>query len=68
MKIDRFNYEEFFLLYVDNELSAAERKQVEAFVEQHPDLEEELMMLKQSQLKPDTSVILVSLLFISASV
>jgi len=58
MNINRYNYEEFFLLYIDNELSAAERRQVEAFVQKNPDLEEELMMLKQSQLKPDTSFVL----------
>jgi len=58
MNINRYNYEEFFLLYVDNELSAAERRQVEVFVQENPDLEEELMMLKQSQLKPDTSFVL----------
>ena len=58
MNINRYNYEEFFLLYVDNELSAAERRQVEVFVQKNPDLEEELMMLKQSQLKADTSFIL----------
>ncbi len=58
VSINRYNYEEYFLLYVDNELSAAECKQVEAFVQENPDLEEELMMLKQSQLKPDTSLVL----------
>jgi len=56
MNINRYNYEEFFLLYVDNELGAEERRQVEVFVQENPDLEEELMMLKQSQLKPDTSL------------
>ena len=58
VSINRYNYEEYFLLYVDNELSAAERKQVETFVAENPDLEEELMMLKQSQLKPDVSLVL----------
>jgi hypothetical protein len=58
MNINRYNYEEYFLLYVDNELSAEERKQVETFVEANPDLEEELTMLKQSQLRPDTSLVL----------
>jgi hypothetical protein len=58
VSINRYNYEEYFLLYVDNELSASERKQVESFVQENPDLEEELMMLKQSQLKPDTSLVL----------
>jgi hypothetical protein len=58
MNINRYNYEEYFLLYLDNELSASERRAVEAFVEQHPDLEEELSILKQSLLKPDASVVM----------
>jgi hypothetical protein len=58
MNIDRYNYEEFFLLYIDNELNPAERRAVEAFVQENPDLEEELTMLKQSLLKPDESVVL----------
>ena len=58
MNINRYNYEEYFLLYVDDELHANERREVEAFVEQHPDLEEELAMLKQSTLKADASVVM----------
>jgi hypothetical protein len=54
--ITRQNYEEYFLLYIDHELNAAERKAVEVFVEQHPDLAEELVMLQQSVLKPDKQV------------
>ena len=52
--ITRDNYEEFFLLYTDNELSAAERHEVERFVADHPDLREEWEALLQCRLSPDT--------------
>ena len=51
MTIDRHNYESYFLLYVDNELSAADRMAVDEFVRQNPDLDKELRMLKQSVLQ-----------------
>jgi anti-sigma factor RsiW len=56
MNINRYNYEEFFLLYVDNELTKAERDEVDAFVHDNPDLEEELRMLRQSMLRPDAAI------------
>lgn len=52
--ITRDNYEEFFLLYTDNELSAADAHAVERFVADHPDLREELEALLQCKLSPDT--------------
>ena len=57
MKIDRHNYEEYFLLYIDNELGVEEKKQVELFVKENPDLEEELLMLQQSRLIPDNAIV-----------
>jgi len=51
--ITRNNYEEFFLLYGDNELSPADRQAVERFVEAHPDLKEEWELLLQCRIDPD---------------
>jgi hypothetical protein len=57
MNINHNNYEEYFILYMDNELGADERRMVEAFVQQHPDLKEELDLLLQYKLEPDNSVV-----------
>lgn len=57
MHIDRYNYETFFLLYTDNELSMADRQAVEAFVQQNPDLVPELEMLQQYIFTPDPQVV-----------
>jgi hypothetical protein len=56
MNINRHNYETFFLLYIDHELSVVERKAVDEFVQANPDLEEELVMLQQSILPTDRIV------------
>ena len=57
MKITRHNYEEYFILYLDNELSSEDRRQVELFVQDNPDLKTELDLLNQSQLVPDTAIV-----------
>jgi hypothetical protein len=57
MKIDRHNYEEYFLLYIDKELTVEQMRQVELFVMDNPDLEEELVMLRHSRLIPDDSIV-----------
>jgi anti-sigma factor RsiW len=57
MTINRHNYEEFFVLYLDNELSSGDRRQVELFVQQHPDLGEELQLLEQTRLELDPTVV-----------
>jgi hypothetical protein len=55
--ITRDNYEEYFVMYIDDELNGAARKAVEEFVQQNPDLEEELVMLQQSILRPDERIV-----------
>ncbi len=57
MNINRHNYEEYFILYIDNELSSDERSMVETFVQNHPDLKEELDILLQYKLVPDSSIV-----------
>lgn len=55
--INRHNYEEFFLLYADKELSAEERIAVELFVEQNSDLSTEFEMINQSILSTDEHIL-----------
>jgi hypothetical protein len=55
--ITRDNYEAYFVMYVDDELNAMERRAVEQFIQQHPDLEEELVMLQQSVLRADEGIV-----------
>src|SRR5690349_12472735 len=57
MKINRHNYEEFFILYMDNELNADQRRAVEDFVSNHPDLKEELDTLLQYKMTPDETIV-----------
>lgn len=68
MNINLHNYETFFLMYVDNELSAAEREMVEAFVGQYPYLQEELDILQDTVLEMGEAISLdKSSLFRSAA-
>ena len=50
MMLNRDNYEMYFLLYIDNELDAVQRGEVESFIEQHPDLAIELTDLQNTLL------------------
>jgi len=47
------NYEAFFLLYVDNELTELEKQEVEAFVKSNPTLSVEFDSIKQTKLQPE---------------
>lgn len=49
------NYEEYMLLYADGELNEAEEKALLAFVEQHPQLKEELKLYAVAKVVPDTT-------------
>lgn len=51
--INETNYQEYFLLYIDNELSKTKREEVEKYVLQHPKLQDEFTTLKQSVLTPE---------------
>lgn len=64
MDINRNNYEDFFLLYADNELSKTERKVVEIFVQENPDLKEEFSMWKLSINIPDEDLKLLDKSFL----
>src|SRR5579872_5219963 len=55
--ITKENYEEYFLLYIDNELSPAARGAVEKFVEENPQLQEEWEALLQCRVDADRHVV-----------
>lgn len=52
MKIDRNNYEEFFIDYLDGNLDETQIIMLEEFLRQHPDLREELEGLEKIQILP----------------
>ncbi len=53
MKINNQNYESYFLLYVDNELSTAEQKEVELFIQKNPAYAKELNSIKLAVLEAE---------------
>jgi hypothetical protein len=57
--INLLNYETFFLLYADGELSPAEQEAVLKFVEQHPLLEEEFNRVKALKFSPDKELVMM---------
>ncbi len=55
--INRETYEEYFLLYIDGELTAAERAEVEKFAEENPELKKELDLLTASVFVADETIV-----------
>lgn len=55
MNINRLNYENYFLLYVDGELSATEMQAVDRFAAENKDLFDELQALLETKL-PETNI------------
>lgn len=51
------NYESYLLSYVDNELSGEEKAALEAFLQQHPAIRQELELLQSIRLTPDEEVV-----------
>ncbi len=56
MNINRDNYEEYFLLYADNELTDSEKAEVLLFVKHNRDLEEEFRTIHHTISKPDANI------------
>jgi hypothetical protein len=54
--INLSNYEDWFLLYADGELTVAEQEAVLQFVKQHPSLQEELDLLLSMRFQPETEI------------
>lgn len=53
MELNQDNYENYLLLYIDNELSASEKAAVELLLTSNPKLAETLKALQAVQLKPE---------------
>lgn len=51
------NYEEYFILFMDNELSEQEKEMVMAFIDSHPELRSELDMLLSTKMPLDAVTI-----------
>jgi hypothetical protein len=56
MIINRHNYEECFILYWDNELTASQKQVIENFVKENTDLQEEFKLLGKTRFTPDNNV------------
>lgn len=56
MKINIQNIDTYLMSYIDNELSLADRKELEIFIEAHPAYAKELALLKQTVLEANEVV------------
>ena len=56
MDINRNNYEEYFILYADNELTNLQKKEVECFVEINKDLQQEFNMFQMTVQSADEEI------------
>jgi len=56
LTINHDNYDTWLMLYLDNELTAAEREAVEAFAKANPAVQEELDGFRETMLQPETPV------------
>lgn len=56
MKINQDNYEHYFLMYIDNELSIEERAAVNDFIIQYPNYANKLETLQQLKISPATII------------
>lgn len=66
LHLTRDNYEEAFLLYVDEELTAEQKTAVEAFAALHPDLQEELEILMSTKLPVQDDAVFMEKSFLFA--
>jgi hypothetical protein len=56
MEINKGNYKQILLRYLENELSAADRSKVEKYIRENEHAAFELHLLKQTRLTPDTRI------------
>ena len=56
MEINQHNYEHYFLMYIDNELSEEERAEVNDFIMQYPNYANKLETLQQLKISPATLI------------
>ena len=56
MNINRHNYEEFFILYWDNELNVQQKKLVEIFVQENTDLQDEFRLFGETRFTPEENI------------